>query len=457
MLQIQHGSSHPNCQGMTRRTALKAGFLGLAGLTLPDLLRLRAQGSATRDKSVILLWLDGGPSQLETYDPKPEAPVEYRGPFGVINTVVPGIRISETLPRHARHADKMVFVRSLHHGTGDHFAGAHWMLTGRFGATTASPSPRFPSVGSYVARVRGANRPGLPAYVGLPSAQSVYLFPGYQGAAYLGPAYNPFDVDREQRYLGATSTLRIGTPRFLQAFDRRRLEGSGGRLDLLRTFDVVRREVDRSGVMDAMDRYQQQAVDMILGSRAREAFNLDREPPSVSDRYGPGPWGRYTLMARRLVEAGVSFVTVDMPHWDDHSNIREGHGNKLPHVDRAVGALVEDLHERGLLDNVLIVVMGEFGRTPRINNGQPGIPIPGRDHWGSAISALLAGGGLRTGQVVGATNARAEHPVSRALRPADLLATVYHVLGIDTRQTFRDHTGRPISILDEGQPIAEVI
>jgi uncharacterized protein (DUF1501 family) len=457
MLQLQHGSAISNCQGMTRRTALKAGFLGLMGLSLPEWLRLRAEGAATRETSVILLWLDGGPSQLETYDPKPEAPAEYRGPYAAIQTNVPGIRISETLPQHARHADKMIFVRSLHHDTGDHFAGAHCMLTGRFGSSAANLAQRYPSVGSYAARVRGPIRPGLPAYVGLPSAQSVYLFPGYQGAAYLGPAYNPFDVNREQRYLSAVSNVTIDRPPCLESFVSAQPDRMQHRLDLLRGIDTVRRELDRSGTMDTMDRYQQQAVDMITGTRAREAFDLTHELPRVADRYGRGPWGRYTLMARRLVEAGVTFVTVDMPHWDDHSNIREGHGYKLPHVDRAVGALLEDLHDRGMLDRVLVMVMGEFGRTPRLNQGQPGIAIPGRDHWGNAISVMLAGGGLRTGQVVGATNARAEHPVSRALRPADLLATVYHVLGIDTRQTFNDHSGRPIPILDDGRPIAEVI
>ena len=208
--------------------------------------------------------------------------------------------------------------------------------------------------------------------------------------------------------------------------------------------------------MEAMDRYQQQATDMILGARAREAFNLDREETRLRDRYGRGPWGQYTLMARRLVEAGVTFVTVDMPHWDDHSNIREGHGYKLPVVDRAVGALIEDLELRGLLDKTLIIVMGEFGRTPRLNSGQPGIPIPGRDHWGQAMSVLLAGGGLRTGQVIGSTNPRGEHPATRPLRPADLLQTVYRYLGIDPGQSFRDHTGRPIPILDLGRPIDEV-
>jgi hypothetical protein len=442
---------------MTRRSALKAGFLGLMGLSLPDLLRLRAEGHASKDTAVILLWLDGGPSQLETYDPKPEAPDEYRGPYGAIQTNVPGIRISETLPQHARHADKMVFVRSLHHDNGDHFAGAHWMLTGRFGSSAASMAPKYPSVGSYAARVRGPNRPGLPAYVGLPAAQSVYLFPGYQGAAYLGPAYNPFDVDRVQKYLAANSNVPVGRPKCLENFTQAHPGQAESRKDLLTAFDRLRRDVDRSGTADALDRYQQQALDMILGGKAREAFDLDREPPKVADRYGKGPWGRYTLMARRLVEAGVTFVTVDMPHWDDHSRIKEGHGYKLPHLDQAVGALVDDLQLRGLLDRVLVVVMGEFGRTPRLNKGQPGIPVPGRDHWGNAISALLAGGGLKTGQVVGATNARAEHPVQRPLKPGDLLATDYHVLGIDPELTFKDHSGRPVPILDEGKAIEEVI
>ena len=459
MLQIQQGSEGRNCQGMTRRTALKAGFLGLAGLTLPDLLRLQAQGTAAKkDTAVILLWLDGGPSQLETYDPKPAAPAEYRGPFGTIKTNVVGMHVCETLPLHAKHADKMIFVRSVHHDTGDHFAGAHWMLTGRFGSTAAKVLPAvYPSVGSYAARVRGPNRPGLPAYVGLPAAQSVYLFPGYQGAAYLGPAYNPFDVDREQKYLGATYNVKVGFPRSLQSLLKTSAEQTGDRMSLLRSFDKVRRDLDESGTMATLDKFQQQAVEMITSSKARAAFDIDKEEPRLADRYGPGPWGRYTLMARRLVEAGVTFVTVDMPHWDDHSNIKEGHGTKLRHVDQAVSGLLEDLHWRGLLDRVLVVVMGEFGRTPRINKGQPGIPIPGRDHWGNAISVMLAGGGLKLGQVVGATNDKAEHPVRRAMKPCDILATVYHVLGIDTTLSFRDHSGRPHTIMDEGQAIKEVI
>lgn len=459
-LTVSGGSPRANCSGASRRAALKLGTLGLSGLTLGDVLRLRAEGapveSARKDTAVILLWLDGGPSQLETYDPKPEAPSEYRGPWGALQTNVPGMLVSEILPLHARHADKMAFVRSVHHGTGDHFAAGHWMLTGKFGATSVALAQKFPSVGSYAAKVRGANAPGVPPYVGLPAAQSIYLYPGYQGAAYLGAAYNPFDVDREYSYLGAASALPSRPPRCLDLFTPPDATVTRKRLDLLTGLDRIARDVDRSGVMESLDKYQQQAVSMMLSGRAREAFDLSKEDPRSLDKYGRNPWGMYTLMARRAVEAGVTFVTVDMPHWDDHSNIAVGHGVKLKAVDQAVYALVEDLVTRDLLDRVLVVVMGEFGRTPRINTGQPGIPIPGRDHWGDAISVMLAGGGLRGGQVVGATTSKAEHPTERPLKPGDVLATIYRVLGIDPSMAFNDFAGRPVPILDEGKPISEL-
>src|SRR5579885_599721 len=206
MLALHTGPASANCAGTTRRAALKAGFLGLAGLGLSDFLRLRADtGGSSGKKSVILIWLDGGPSQLETFDPKPDAPAEYRGPFGVARSRIPGVCVSSLMPEVARRIGEVALVRSVHHDNGDHFAAAHWMATGRFGSTAANLPQKYPSVGSYVARVRGANGPGMPAYVGLPAAQSIYLFPGYQGAAYLGPSYNPFDVDREQKYLAANA------------------------------------------------------------------------------------------------------------------------------------------------------------------------------------------------------------------------------------------------------------
>jgi hypothetical protein len=457
MLQISCGTPFPNCQGLSRRTAIKAGFLGLAGLSLGDLNRLRAEGQAKKnDKAVILIWLDGGPSQLESYDPKPDAPSEYRGPFGVVQTNVPGIILSETLPRHAKLADKMAFVRSVHHGTGDHFAAGHWMLTGRFGSTAGNLPQKYPSVGSYVSRVRGPNQAGMPAYVGLPAAQSIYLFPGYQGAAYLGGPYNPFDVNSEEKYLGYSSNVTVKAPKCLSAagVEVPRLEG---RKNLLTNLDGLKRQLDRNGQIDSIDRHQQNALSMILGEKAREAFDIDKEDPKLAETYGKSPWGRYTLMARRLVEAGVTFVTVDMPHWDDHSNIAVGHGTKLEAVDVAVSALISDLSQRGILDRVLVMVMGEFGRTPRINNGQPGIAIPGRDHWGDAISVLMAGGGLKGGTVIGQTNAKAEYPVERPLKPHDVLATVYKVMGINQDLAFNDFAGRPVPILSEGEPIKELL
>ncbi|MFN0018440.1 MAG: DUF1501 domain-containing protein [Pirellulaceae bacterium] len=456
MLQISCGTPFPNCQGLSRRTAIKAGFLGLAGLSLGDLNRLRAEGQAKKtDKSVILIWLDGGPSQLESYDPKPDAPSEYRGPFGVVKTNVPGIILSDTLPRHAKLADKMAFVRSVHHGTGDHFAAGHWMLTGRFGSTSVNLPQKYPSVGSYISRAKGPNQAGMPAYVGLPAAQSIYLFPGYQGAAYLGGQFNPFDVNNEEKYLGYNSAVTVKKPKCLEAagIEVPRLEG---RKNLLTNIDGLKRQLDRSGQIDSIDRHQQNALSMILGERAREAFDISKEDPKIAETYGKSPWGQYTLMARRLVESGVTFVTVDMPHWDDHSNIAVGHGTKLEAVDIAVSALIADLSQRGILDRVLVMVMGEFGRTPRINNGQPGIAIPGRDHWGDAISVLLAGGGLKGGTVIGQTNAKAEFPVERPLKPHDLLATVYKVMGINTELAFNDLAGRPVPILTEGEPIKEL-
>ena len=450
---MAHSNTH-----YTRRVALKAGMLGVTGLSLPDLFRAQAKakesGSAANDKSVILIWLDGGPSQLETFDPKPDAPAEVRGPFGICKTKTPGVNVSALMPQVAKRFEKLSLIRSLHHDNGDHFAAGHWMTTGRFGSTSVNQAQKFPSVGSYVSRVKGSNNPGLPAYVGLPSAQTIYLFPGYMGAAYLGGAYNPFDVDRVNKYLGWTGA-RVRSPKWLATLGS--ATDDGGRTSLLKQFDTVRRDIDASGVMKTMDEFQIKALDLMTGNAAREAFDIDKEDVKSADRYGQGPWSRYTLMARRLVEAGVSFVTVDMPHWDDHSSIEKAHGAKVPVVDQAVGALLDDLEERGLSDKVMVVVMGEFGRTPKINTGQPGIPVPGRDHWGNAISALIAGGGIKPGVVVGRTNAKAEHPVERALKPEALLATIYHQLGIDATQTFKDHTGRPHPILDDATPIKELV
>lgn len=442
----------------TRRTALKAGFFGLAGASLPELLRASETSAEANSKSVILIWLDGGPSQLESYDPKADAPADYRGPFKAIATNVPGVQLSELLAGQSKLMDKISLVRTLHHDNGDHFAAAHWMLTGHFGSNAADRNQKFPSIGSYVSRVRGPRHPAMPAYVGLPAAQSIYIFPGYQGAAYLGRAYEPFDVQPNQKYIGHSFGGAIERPAFL---DTLKVADSGqlnDRLGLMSRLDRIECELDKTGAMAGADKYQQQALDMLLSARAREAFDMDREDRRVRDRYGSGPWGHYACMARRLVEAGVRFVTVDMPHWDHHSSLEIGHGGNMRAMDRAVAALIEDLTERAMLDDVVVLVMGEFGRTPRINKGLPNIdPVPGRDHWGNCFSAMLAGGGVKGGQVVGQSDARAEYPIERPLKPSDLLATVYHLLGIDPTQTFLDHSGRPRSILANGEAIRELV
>ena len=446
--------SIPARPGISRRAALQVGSLGALGSSLPQLMQAQAkQPTTAKKKSIILIWLDGGPSQLETYDPKPEAPAEYRGPFGVAKTKTPGVAVSALMPETAKRFDKLALIRSVHHDTGDHFAAGHWMTTGRFGSTSINQAQKYPSVGSHIAKAHGPNNPGLPAYVGLPSAQTIYLFPGYMGAAYLGGAYNPFDVNQTERYLGANDTRPVRSPAWLSG-TKNNLTSERARL--LSQFDTMRRDVDKTGIADSMDQYQRQAVDLILGNKARAAFDIDKEDPRSADRYGTSAWARYTMMARRLVEAGVTFVTVDMPHWDDHSSIEKSHGMKVPVVDKAVSALLDDLEERGLRDDVLVVVMGEFGRTPRINTGQPGIPVPGRDHWGNAISVMMSGGGLKGGVVVGKTNSKAEYPVERALKPSHILATMYSVMGIDPKQTFKDHGGRPHPMLDDGEPIAEI-
>lgn len=420
--------------------------------------RLKAEGRAqANDKSVILIWLDGGPSQFETYDPKPEAPSDYRGPWGDIKTNVPGIRFSEMLPEQAKHADKMAIIRSVHHDTGDHFAAAHWMLTGRFGSTSANKAQVHPSIGSCVSKLAGSRQAGLPAYVGLPAAESVYLYPGYQGAAYLGDAYNPFQLNLKQKYLASNYKNPIQPPPIL-ANMAGNVERTTGRAQLLGSLDQLSRKLDAGGTMHSMDQYQQEALAMILGGNAGEAFDIEKESDKIRDRYGRGPWGHYSLMARRLVESGVRFVTVDMPHWDTHANLKSSLEVRLPVLDQAVSGLIQDLDERGLMDEVLVVIMGEFGRTPKLNKGLPGRPVPGRDHWGQAMSVVMAGGGLKMGQIVGATNPKGEHPIERPLRPDDVLATIYHVLGIDPKGiTFPDYSGRPVHLLDNGKPIAELI
>lgn len=455
MLRLTGGNLSVNCAGMKRRSFLQAGFLGLAGLTAADLLRLQAAQAATgapkKKTACILIWLDGGPPQHETYDPKPDAPAEYRGAYTARDTNVSGIRLCELMTEQAKHADKMAFLRSVHHDNGDHFAGAHMMLTGRWGATGADTKPRAPGIGSYVARVRGANAQGLPPYVGLQNLHSVGIKPGYHGASWLGSQYNPFEAD------GHNNGKRIGTPTlFRQKSDRTRL---AHRRSLLEKVDSMRRSLENDPQITSTDHFTQLALHTLLAPEVREAFDLDAEPETVAAKYGDHHWARYTLLARRLVERGVTFVTVNMDGWDMHDNIAEVVKGPAANMDRAIASLVADLGERGMLDHVMVVVMGEFGRTPRLNTmGVPGqTGKPGRDHWGQVMSVMIAGGGMRMGQVIGASDANGEYPKERPLTPGDVLATMYHHLGINPDQELPDRLGRPMKILPEGEVIRELI
>lgn len=453
MLRLTARDHTMNCAGMPRRSFLQAGFLGLAGLSLADLLRLRsAQAAAPKKQTAcILVWLDGGPPQHETYDPKPDAPAEYRGAYGAIETSVKGLRLCELMPEQAKVAHRMAFVRSVYHHNGDHFAGAHMMLTGRWGATGADTAPRAPSAASYVAKVRGANRRGLPPYVGLKNLHSVGVAPGYHGASWLGAQHHPFTAD------DTSGGKRVGTPTlFRQAADTARLSR---RQSLLEKVDTLRRTFEHEPSVHATDHFSQLALHTLLSPEVRKAFDLNAEPEKTAERYGDHPWARYCLLARRLVEHGVTFVTVNMDGWDMHDNIAAVVKQPALNMDRAVGSLVRDLDERGMLDQVLVVVMGEFGRTPKLNTngvaGQTG--IPGRDHWGDVMSVAMAGGGLRMGQAVGASNANGEYPVEHPYRPGDVLATMYHVLGIDPHMHFPDLQARPMPVLPEGAPIPELV
>jgi hypothetical protein len=434
------GGRFQTSHGLSRRGVLRVGVLGLAGLTLPDLLRLRARaaedGGRPKDTCVIQVFLEGGPSHIDTYDPKPDAPAEFRGEFRPMATSVPGVSICELLPRQARVMDRISILRSLHHTAADHGVGTHWIMTGFPGQPSHRDNER-PSVGSVVARLRGANAPGVPPYVAIPGA------PPFGLGAYLGPGGNPFSPDGD--LLGDARVRNLDPPGSLT------LDRLDDRRDLLARLDRIERRRDASGVMEGMDRFTAEAHAMVTGPRARRAFDLSREEPRLRDRYGRTRVGQACLLARRLVEAGVTFVTVVDGSWDHHGQVFDGCRRQLPPLDAAVASLVEDLHDRGLAGRVLVLVWGEFGRTPRIN-GQGG-----RDHWPGCMSAIVAGGGLRMGQVIGATGRRAEAPRDRALRPEDLLRTVYQVLGIDPRHEFRNEAGRPLAVLNQGQPIVELL
>ena len=446
------GRTFKLCDGLSRRSVLKVGSLGLAGLTLPDVLACRQAQAASerRDTSVILFWMAGGPSHIDTYDLKPDAAEEIRGPFRPIETNVPGLSVCDLLPRHAKLADRLAVIRSLHHALADHDDGSHWMQTGYPLLGARQRGQQQPAQGAVVSRLRGANQPGLPPYVCIPEDYRSHMG-FYQAATYLGPRHNALNGGGDPK-LG---NYRL--PEFaLQAeMTDARLQG---RRELMQAVDRLSASADRR-IADmstaAMSAVQQQAFDLVLGAKARAAFDLSQEPDALRERYGRHAWGQGALLARRLVEAGVTFVTInlyekDVDWWDDHFTLEKNLRKRLPVYDAAMCGLLEDLHERGLSDNVLVVACGEFGRWPRIDKNA------GRSHWPRAMSAVMSGGGIRGGQIIGRTTTDGGEPADRPLVPGDLLASIYRVLGIDHEQFLRDRQYRPIRLVEHGQPIQEL-
>jgi len=456
MFRVQAEQTSKYCDGRSRRSFLQVGIAGMGSLGLPALLRAKeASNASNRNTSVILLWLDGGPSHHDTYDPKPEAPREYAGIWNPIRTNVPGMDLCELLPRHATIADRFSVIRSLHHGTGDHFTGGHWMLTGRGGVSGGQTDGRYPFFGGIATKVTGARQSGMPANVAIPHAMSIGIRPGYFGANYLGIENDPFQTGGDPN----ADNFKVQNLNLTKDITIKRLED---RRFLQTHFDHLQRNADQSGALDAMDRFDAQAFDLVTGSKARSAFDISQENNETRERYGRNPWGQSTLLARRLVEAGSTFVTCHFGGWDTHWDHQQRMESYLPRVDAAVHGLFTDLEERGLLDEVLVVVMGEFSRTPRMNDGgNGGAPLskgtPGRDHWGNAISVLMGGGGIRGGQVIGSTNRLGEVPQDRPLRPGDVHHTIFHVLGVDPHIAFEDHSGRPVPAIDHGALIEELV
>lgn len=437
------GNPVATCDGANRRDFLKVGALTLGGLTLADMLRLESQakaaGEPVKKKAVILIYLAGGPSHIDMYDLKPDAPAEYRGEFRPIKTNVPGIDIGEHLPLQAKVMDKFSIVRSAYHTNAGHGMGSQWMLTG-WQPTIEVSDNIFPATGSIVARVKGPNEPGLPPYVTLPGRTP------FNKSAYLGAEYNPFTPDSDPNQDGfQVKNLKLPGRVQPDRLDRRR--------NLLTQLDQVRRDIDTKGDITGIDKFYRDAMEMVTSDKAQKAFNIKEEDSKLRDMYGRHDLGQSCLLARRLVEAGVTFVTVQTGGgWDTHANNFSELKNKLlPKYDQAFAALVQDIHQRGLEKDVLVISYGEFGRTPRINPGA------GRDHWPGAMSVVYSGGGLKMGQAIGATDAKAEYPTEKPYTPGCVLATMYHTLGIDYKRAFFDHAQRPMPILNEGKPIAELV
>lgn len=442
-------ANHRNCEGTTRRDCLQLGLGALLGGGLVDALRVRtmADVASANKTSCILIWLDGGPSHFETFDPKPDAPAEIRGEFSAIKTKVAGTFFSENMKRLSAISDKLTIVRSVRHNQNNHGAGNHYMMTGaptRIPVSCGAYVSFHPSLGSVVSAVRGAPE-GLPPYFTMPSMTKS------GGPNFLGARHAPFVVSDDPND-EAFQVRDVTIPKGLEA------GRSVRRREIRKQFDNLKRFQDQAAgdPVLGVDENFHQAVSLINSAAAQQAFDIDRETESVREAYGRNSFGQRALLARRLVEAGVPFVTINNGGWDDHSNIFPKFKNQGQQFDAVVAALIEDLDQRGLLETTLVLVMGEFGRTPKITTIS-GRSSPGRDHWSNAISVLVAGCGTPPGQIVGATDRHGYTAIENIYGPENLVSSVYLKLGIDPGKIFYNRTGRPTHLVSDPRPITEIM
>jgi hypothetical protein len=449
MFDLNLGASSTDCTGHSRRDFLRVGGLSALGLTLANFFRAQAMAESSpganatgsperRNVNCILMWMQGGPSHIDTFDPKPDAPAEIRGEFNTIQTRQPGVRVVEHFPLLAQQFDKLSLIRGHDPQNGSHGVADHIMMTGhRF-----NPALPFPCFGSVVAKERGY-KDGMFPFVQLGRAIDRRFNGGIGG--FLGDQYNPFEVVDDP----SSAAFRVRDLSIPDEADRRRLER---RYTMLQEVDRYQRDMESNQTVQARDAFYQRAHTLITSPAAKRAFDLTQEPDRIRDQYGRNSLGQSCLLARRLIEAGVHFVTVTDGGWDTHvNNFRSLKDRLLPRLDRGYAALLQDLHTRGLLENTLVVWFGDFGRTPVVN------PSAGRDHWATAGVATMGGGGIRMGQTVGATNARAEVVVDTPVRPQDLAATIYHALGIPLNTWYRAQDGRPIELVPVGRPVRQLI
>jgi uncharacterized protein (DUF1501 family) len=439
------GSRNRLCNGASRRDFLRVGGLGLLGLSTANFLAVQnamaetqapaASGPTARAKSIILVYLGGGLSHHDTFDMKPDAPEEIRGKYKGIDTNVTGLKIGELLPKMAKTMDKVCLVRSGSHESDHHETATNWVLSGRFG----SPFGDYPSIGSVVAHETGFSSL-LPPYVAVPKNPSFSWELGK--SSWLGGRYESFKAGDPSAADYKVRDLSLAEPIAPRKAERRKT--------LLRAVDTLADQIKGNDQMATYDEFQRHAAEMVLSTEAQSAFDLDKESPETRDAYGRTEFGQSCLLARRLVERGVKFATVSYGGWDHHKKIWAGLEKRVPPFDQGFAMLINDMHQRGLLKDTLVVCMGEFGRTPKINKDA------GRDHWGRAGSLLFAGTGVTAGKIVGTTDKNGAYVIDRPVRPADVAYTIYSTLGIDPRKQLRTPEGRPVEILNEGSMVHEL-